>query len=200
MSLVKPLSSTLTLTQGLSALHDQKPDWALATPTLFSAWIICRCRLVTSTVSPSQRVMEPTPAAARYRAAGDPRPPTPTMSTLAFLSFACPSMPKPGSDMWRAYRSSSCVESWSFSPSESWPGLHHFNPSSRFRFCEEAPSCPASRIALISALSLSFSCLRARSSASWFGTVFGAFFFGAMVRSPADPVHPEVGVGRARRI
>ena len=43
----------------------------------------------------------PIPAAARYRAEGDPSPPAPIRSTLAFRSFSWPSTPTSGSRVWR---------------------------------------------------------------------------------------------------
>jgi hypothetical protein len=49
-------------------------------------WMICRWRLLSSTVSKSTMPSVPTPAAARYISAGEPRPPAPTQSTLAFFS------------------------------------------------------------------------------------------------------------------
>lgn len=45
--------------------------------------MICRCRFDISTLSPSMRPIIPTPAPAKYNAAGAPMPPAPTMSTLA---------------------------------------------------------------------------------------------------------------------
>jgi hypothetical protein len=44
----------------------------------------------------------PTPAAARYMAAGEPRPPAPTTSTRAPRSRSCPSRPTSPSTRWRA--------------------------------------------------------------------------------------------------
>ena len=41
------------------------------------------------------------PAAARYRAAGEPRPPAPSISTLLPSSLAWPSTPTSGSSRWR---------------------------------------------------------------------------------------------------
>jgi len=43
----------------------------------------------------------PMPAAARYIAAGDPRPPAPMQSTLDCFSLRCPSMPTSGRIKWR---------------------------------------------------------------------------------------------------
>src|SRR5438445_6022983 len=45
----------------------------------------------------------PTPAAARYSAAGEPRPPAPISSTLAANSLRWPIGPTSGRMMWRAY-------------------------------------------------------------------------------------------------
>lgn len=42
---------------------------------------ICRCKLLASTTSPSTTPSVPTPAPARYAAAGQPRPPAPTIKT-----------------------------------------------------------------------------------------------------------------------
>src|SRR4051794_3755239 len=54
----------------------------------------------------------PTPAAARYIRAGEPSPPAPTQSTLAFFSRFCPSIPTSGMIRWREYlRTSSTVSS-----------------------------------------------------------------------------------------
>src|ERR1700680_3476443 len=46
----------------------------------------------------------PTPAAARYSAAGEPRPPAPMSRTLAAMSLRWPMEPTSGRMMWRAYR------------------------------------------------------------------------------------------------
>src|SRR5256885_3768246 len=43
---------------------------------------ICRCKFDSSTASGSMRPIVPTPAKANARAAGDPRPPTPTTNTF----------------------------------------------------------------------------------------------------------------------
>src|ERR1700712_4157286 len=54
----------------------------------------------------------PTPAAARYIRAGEPRPPAPTARTLAFFSRFCPSIRTSGMIRWREYlRTSSTVSS-----------------------------------------------------------------------------------------
>src|SRR5712692_6297011 len=46
----------------------------------------------------------PTPAAVRYMAAGEPRPPAPSSRTLVFSSLRCPAPPTSGRIRWRAYR------------------------------------------------------------------------------------------------
>ena len=62
-------------------------------PISFVVWITCRCRLDRSTTSASTIPIVPTPAAARYSAAGAPRPPAPIISTFALRSFFCPLTP-----------------------------------------------------------------------------------------------------------
>ena len=59
------------------------------------------CRLF-ATVSASTIASSPTPAAARYSAAGAPRPPAPTISTLAAFSACWPGPPISRSTRWRA--------------------------------------------------------------------------------------------------
>src|SRR5436189_606603 len=56
-----------------------------------------RSLLLRSTASPSARVIVPTPAAARYSAAGEPSPPAPITSAEDASSFSCPSTPISGS-------------------------------------------------------------------------------------------------------
>ncbi len=58
----------------------------------------------------------PTPAAARYSAAGDPSPPAPMQSTLPCLSFSCPSTPTSGMMRCRLYRWTSSFESAIYLP------------------------------------------------------------------------------------
>src|SRR5262245_61938441 len=48
--------------------------------------------------------MRPTPAAARYIAAGEPSPPAPIHKTLPAFSLRCPSTPTSGMIRWRLYR------------------------------------------------------------------------------------------------
>ena len=76
-------------------------DSALGRPMSDWPWMIWRCRLDSSTVSKSTMPSVPTPAAARYISAGEPRPPAPTQSTLAFFSRFCPATPTSGMIRWR---------------------------------------------------------------------------------------------------
>jgi len=62
---------------------------------------IWRWRLVRSTESASTSVISPTPAAARYIAAGDPSPPAPMMMTCASIKRCCASMPISSTRMCR---------------------------------------------------------------------------------------------------
>ena len=62
-------------------------DFALLSPNFLSLWAICRCKLLKSTVSASIIPNRPIPLAAKYRAAGQPRPPAPTISIDDFRSF-----------------------------------------------------------------------------------------------------------------
>ena len=86
-------------------------DWAFGFPTSDWPWMICRCRLDSSTTSNSTMPSVPTPAAARYSRAGLPRPPAPTTRTLAFFSRFCPAMPTSGMMMWREKRRTSSTVS-----------------------------------------------------------------------------------------
>ena len=74
-----------------------------------------RCRLLKSTTSKSTMPMRPTPAAARYNAAGEPSPPAPMQSTLPAFSFSCPSTPTSGMMRWRLYRCTSSLVSFACS-------------------------------------------------------------------------------------
>ena len=65
----------------------------LNTPMFFSVCITYLWRLDSSTISPSTIPRVPTPAPERYKPAGDPRPPAPTINTLDPLSFYYPSNP-----------------------------------------------------------------------------------------------------------
>src|SRR3990170_1948630 len=80
-----------TFTSGLSLLMLSAAEWTLGLPILSLLWIIWRWRLLKSTQSPSAMPMVPTPAAARYRSAGEPRPPAPRTKTLLFSEIHYPS-------------------------------------------------------------------------------------------------------------
>lgn len=72
---------------------DFKNSIALSTffiPTFEVLCNICLCRFDVSTTSPSTIPTVPTPAPAMYAAAGQPRPPAPTIRTLAALSRSWP--------------------------------------------------------------------------------------------------------------
>src|SRR5439155_10422487 len=92
-----------TFTSGFIFRSASRPDAALGLPTDSVVWRIWRCRLVRSTVSPSARVIVPTPAAARYSAAGEPSPPAPMTRAEDPSSFSCPSTPISGSRICREY-------------------------------------------------------------------------------------------------
>ena len=70
-------------------------------PTSRVVYRTCRCRFEASTRSKSTRPIRPTPAAARYSAAGEPSPPAPTRTTLDASSFSCPSAPTPSRNRCR---------------------------------------------------------------------------------------------------
>ena len=65
---------------GLIDASVARADSAFGCPIACVRWTIWRWRFVRSTVSPSQIVMRPTPAEARYSAIGEPRPPAPITS------------------------------------------------------------------------------------------------------------------------
>ena len=71
---------------GLIAVSRSFADASFDRPTSGVPWMICRCRLLKSTTSKSTMPIRPTPAAARYIAAGEPRPPAPMQSTLPAFS------------------------------------------------------------------------------------------------------------------
>ena len=76
-------------------------DWAFDRPISLCPWMIWRCKFDSSTVSNSTIPRVPTPAAARYISAGEPRPPAPMQRTLAFFSRFCPVMATSGMIRWR---------------------------------------------------------------------------------------------------
>ena len=90
-----------TFTSGFSALIDSSAESTFGTPTRSVVWITWRCRFDRSTTSSSTIPSVPTPAAARYSAVGEPRPPAPSSSTFASSSFCWPSAPISGTSMWR---------------------------------------------------------------------------------------------------
>ena len=85
-----------TCTSGLSARIDCSAESTLGMPMRSLSWITWRCRFERSTSSSSTMPSVPTPAAARYRAVGEPSPPAPSRSTFASSSFCWPSMPISG--------------------------------------------------------------------------------------------------------
>jgi hypothetical protein len=76
-------------------------DSTFRLPTRAWVWATWRWRLVRSTSSSSTSVTCPTPAAARYSATGEPRPPAPMTSARPALTRAWPSMPNSSSRIWR---------------------------------------------------------------------------------------------------
>ena len=100
-----------TLTYGLISRTEAAADSAFGRPMSLCPWMTWRCRLDSSTVSKSTTPSVPTPAAARYISAGEPRPPAPTQSTFAFLSRFCPVTATSGMIKWREYRRTSSTVS-----------------------------------------------------------------------------------------
>ncbi len=90
------ISCAITLTCGFSSFSVSFAESSFGGPTSEVPCRIWRCRLLTSTTSKSTMPIVPTPAAARYIATGEPRPPAPMHSTLAALSLRCPSIPTSG--------------------------------------------------------------------------------------------------------
>ncbi len=74
-------------TFGLIAFSRSFADASFDRPTSGVPCSSCRWRLLKSTTSKSTMPSVPTPAAARYIAAGEPRPPAPMQSTFAALSL-----------------------------------------------------------------------------------------------------------------
>ena len=76
---------------GLSAVQPRPcADSSLRRPTSGVPCSTCRCRLLKSTTSKSTRPRRPTPAAARYSAAGEPSPPAPMQQHARRLQLALP--------------------------------------------------------------------------------------------------------------
>src|SRR6266498_2006161 len=93
---VSLVSWRVTSTYGLISTILSRALSSLGRPMSEVPWMTCRCRLEASTSSKSTMPMWPTPAAARYMALGEPRPPAPISSTLAFFSRFCPSIATSG--------------------------------------------------------------------------------------------------------
>ena len=107
LSLLSASSWMTTFTYGLISWIESRADSALDRPMSDCPWMIWRCRLDSSTVSNSTMPSVPTPAAARYISAGEPRPPAPTHSTRAFFSRFCPVIATSGMIRCRLYRRTS---------------------------------------------------------------------------------------------
>jgi purine-nucleoside phosphorylase len=88
-----------------------RADSALGRPTSSVPCSSWRWRFEKSTVSKSTIPSLPMPAAARYIAMGDPKPPAPMHSTLVEQIFFCPAMPTSGRMRWREYRRISSFDS-----------------------------------------------------------------------------------------
>ena len=91
------VSYVTTSTSGFNDTSVFFAESTLRSPTRSRLWRIWRCRLEASTSSMSTMPIVPTPAAARYSAAGEPSPPAPSSRTLEASSFAWPSVPTSGS-------------------------------------------------------------------------------------------------------
>jgi hypothetical protein len=79
-----------TSTSGLSALIAISAESTFGTPTRSVVWMTWRWRFETSTTSSSTIPSVPTPAAARYRAVGEPRPPAPRQEDLRVEQLLLP--------------------------------------------------------------------------------------------------------------
>jgi hypothetical protein len=77
-----------TVTSGLSPSIVARADSVFFCPTRAVEWMIWRWRFDMSTTSKSTIPIVPTPAAARYSAAGEPRPPAPMMRAFERRSRA----------------------------------------------------------------------------------------------------------------
>jgi hypothetical protein len=91
----------VTCTSGFSASIAAFALSTFGVPSVFSECAICRWRFDSSTMSASTIPMWPTPAAARYSAAGEPRPPAPSRRIFDSRSLICPSSPISGIRRWR---------------------------------------------------------------------------------------------------
>ena len=81
---------------GLVSSRRAFADCSFGLPIHDWPWMICRCRLEVSTLSSSTMPMVPMPAAARYRAIGEPSPPAPMHRTDESFSFCWPADPTSG--------------------------------------------------------------------------------------------------------
>lgn len=90
-------------TISLKSLIVNSAERGFGIPYLNHECMICLCKFELSTVSPSIIPRVPIPAPARYNAAGDPRPPVPTIRTRVDLSLSYPSTPTSGMMSWRVY-------------------------------------------------------------------------------------------------
>ncbi len=95
------VSYLTTLTSGLIAFIDSCAESTFGTPIRSVVWMTWRWRLERSTTSSSTIPIVPMPAAARYSAVGEPRPPAPSSRTFASSIFCWPSTPISGTSMWR---------------------------------------------------------------------------------------------------
>src|SRR4029077_2583142 len=93
-----------TSTSGFRLRSVSAADSTLSRP--MSSWPCSswRWRFEASTTSKSTMPTLPTPAAARYIAAGEPSPPAPRRSTLELSSLRWPAPPTSGRMRWRAER------------------------------------------------------------------------------------------------
>src|SRR5205085_2267201 len=83
-------------------LRRPRAEASFERPTAPWPWSTWRWRFERLTRSLSTRPSVPMPAAARYSAAGEPRPPTPMSRTRADFRRSWPSGPTSGSVRWRA--------------------------------------------------------------------------------------------------
>src|SRR5437867_621916 len=101
---VSRVSYSSTCTCGLTSRIRSRADSSFGRPTSLVPCSTCRWRFDTSTTSKSTSPSVPTPAAARYNASGEPRPPAPMRRMRAALSRRCPSTPTSGRIRCLLYR------------------------------------------------------------------------------------------------
>ncbi len=85
LSTFKASSIGLRTIYGFTCCKCLAAAWAFGEPISLSRYNTCRCKLETSTVSKSASHNSPTPALAKYKAAGQPKPPIPTIKALEAL-------------------------------------------------------------------------------------------------------------------